>query len=147
MTSCKVLSVHRRVGNPPCIYVGLDEQQPQGVVREATIARRLLKDRAAPEVALKEGNRVDFTAVVRALTGKPATEANGDIVVLSWARKEKLGLAEIIPERLHLLKVALDDRERLLDGTADERFLKVAAICDKLHHSRRPTRHRKSSQN
>jgi hypothetical protein len=128
MTSCKVLSVHRRVGNPPCIYVGLDEQQPQGVVREVTIARRLLKDRAAPEVALKEGNQVDFTAVVRALTGKPATEANGDIVVLSWARKEKVGLAEIIPERLHFLKVALDDRERLLDGTADERFLKVAAI-------------------
>jgi hypothetical protein len=128
MTSCKVLSVHRRVGNPPCIYVGLDELQPQGVVREVTIARRLLKDRAAPEVALKEGNRVDFTAVVRALTGKPATEANGDIVVLSWARKEKVGLAEIIPERLQFLKVALDDRERLLDGTADERFLKVAAI-------------------
>jgi hypothetical protein len=87
------------------------------------------------DAALKAGNQVDFTTVVRALTGKAATEGNGDIVILNWARKKKVGLAELILELLHVLKAALEDHQELLGGSEDERFLKVAVISDKLHHS------------
>ncbi|KAA8905690.1 hypothetical protein FN846DRAFT_950269 [Sphaerosporella brunnea] len=104
-------------------------------VLDAVISKIESLDPYEWDSALKEGYQVNFRTVVRALSGKPATEGNGDLSIVNSARNKKVGLAEVVLGWLHFLKAALEDPQGLLDGGNDERFLKASAMSDRLHRS------------